>query len=103
MPIFVVLIIISLVLYLFYKVKSVRSHLPMEKKWISGKSSIVLGTFVAFFGINQVFLFQSTITYIIAVIFILMGGISIIGGYTMYKFYLPYAMEEAEQFAQQKG
>ena len=103
MPIFAVLIIISLVFYLFYKVKSIRSHFPMEKKWISGKSSIALGAFVAFFGINQLFLFQSTVTYIVAVVFILIGGISLVGGYKIYKFYLPYAIEEAEQITQQKG
>lgn len=95
MPIFAVIIIISLMFYLFYKVKSIRSHLPMEKKWISGKSSIALGTFVSFFGINQLFLFQTTLTYIVAAVFILIGGISIVSGYKMYKFYLPYAIKEA--------
>ena len=102
MPVFVVIIVICLVFYLFYKIKSIRSHLPMEKKWISGKSSIALGAFVAFFGINQLFLFQSTITYIVAGIFILIGGLSIIGGYKMYRFYLPYAIEEAEHIALEK-
>lgn len=103
MPILAVLIIISLMFYLFYKVKSIRSHLPMEKKWISGKSSISLGAFVAFFGINQLFLFPSTITYIVAAVFILIGAFSVVGGYKMYKFYLPYAIEEAKSIAQQKG
>lgn len=103
MPIFAVLIIMSLVFYLFYKVKSIRSHLPMEKKWISGKSFIALGAFVTFFGINQLFLFQSTIPYIIAIVFILIGTISVVGGYKRYKFYLPYAIEEAAYIEQQKG
>ena len=102
MPIFAVMIIISLMFYLFYKVKSVRSHLPMEKKWISGKSSIALGIFVSFFGINQLFLFQTTMTYIVAAIFILTGGISIVGGYKLYKFYLPYAIKEAEHIPLEK-
>ncbi len=103
MPVLVVLIVVSLVFYLFFKIKSVRTQLPMEKKWISGKSSIALGAFVAFFGINQLFLFQSIVTYIVAAVFILIGGTSLIGGYKMYKFYLPYAIEEAEHVAQQKG
>ena len=102
MLVFVVIIVICLVFYLFYKVKSIRSHLPMEKKWISGKSSIALGAFVLFFGINQLFLFQSTMTYIIAGVFILIGGFSIMGGYKMYKFYLPYAIEEAEHITLEK-
>ena len=84
MPVFVILIVISLAFYLFYKVKSVRTQLPMEKKWISGKSLVALGAFVALFGINQLFLFQSTVTYIIAGIFILIGGTSLLGGYKMF-------------------
>jgi amino acid transporter len=100
MPILVTLIVISLGVYVYYKIKSVRTNLPMEKKWISGKSSIALGTFVAFFGINQLFLFQTTTTYIIAAVFIIVGGFSMWGGYKMYKYYLPHVMEEA---ASQKG
>lgn len=103
MPFLPPFIIISLMFYLFYKVKSVRSHLPMEKKWISGKSLISLGAFVAFFGINQLFLFQSIVTYIVAGVFIIVGAFSLIRGYKLYKFYLPYAIEEAEQLTQQKG
>lgn len=95
MPILVTLIVLSLGVYLFYKIKSVRTRMPMEKKWISGKSSIALGAFVALFGINQLFLFHTTITYIIAAVFIFVGLFSIWGGYKMYKFYLPHAIEEA--------
>lgn len=103
MPVLAVLVIISLMFYLFYKIKYFRSHLPMEKKWISGKSSIALGAFVAFFGVNQLFIFQSTVTYIVAAVFIIIGAVSLVGGYKMYKFYLPYAIEEAESISQQKG
>lgn len=103
MPIFAVLIVVSFSFYLYFKIKSVRSHLQMEKKWISGKSSIALGLFVAFFGINQLFLFQSTTTYIVSSVFILIGAASIFNGYKMYKYYLPFAIDEAEQISQQKG
>ena len=97
MPLLVVLIVISLGLYVYFKIKSVRSRMPMEKKWVSGKSSMALGTFVALFGINQLFLFQTAATYIIAAIFIIVGALSLWGGFKMYKFYLPYAIEEANQ------
>ncbi|WP_110927210.1 YtpI family protein [Bacillus massiliglaciei] len=103
MPVIVTLIIISFSLYVFFKVKSFRTHLPMEKKWIAGKSSIALGAFVLLFGINQLFLFHQTMTYIIAAVFIAVGLLSIYGGYKMYRFYLPYAIEEAEKTAGQKG
>ena len=97
MNILVVMIAISLGLYVYFKIKSVRSRMPMEKKWVSGKSSIALGAFVALFGINQLFLFQTATTYIVAAIFIIVGALSLWGGYKMYKFYLPYAIEEASQ------
>jgi amino acid transporter len=100
-PILVVLIVCSLVFYLFYKIKSIRTSLPMEKKWLTGKSSMAIGLFVASFGINQLFLFQTTITFLVAAIFIIVGLLSIIGGYKMYHYYLPHAIDEAEAVANQ--
>lgn len=96
MPILVTLIIISLALYIYYKIKYFRTKLPMERKWISAKSSIALGMFVALFGLNQLFLYQMTITYIVAAVFMIVGGLSIWGGIRAYKFYLPHAINEAE-------
>lgn len=97
MPIFVLLIVLSFVFYIFYKIKYVRSKRPAERKWLSAKSSIALGLFVALFGINQLFLFQTTITYIVGAIFIVMGSLSVWGGIKAYKFYLPHAAKEAQE------
>jgi amino acid transporter len=97
MPILVICIIISLAFYIFYKIKFVRSKLPFERKWVSAKSSIALGLFVSLFGLNQLFLFHSTVTYIIATLFILIGGLSIWNGWKSYRYFLPLAIEEAEQ------
>jgi succinate-acetate transporter protein len=98
MPIFVLCIVISFSFYIFYKIKFVRSHLPVERKWISSKSSMALGLFVSLFGINQLFLFQSTVTYIVAAIFIMIGGFSIWSGWKSYRYFLPLAIKEAEQY-----
>lgn len=97
MPILVVIIVISFAFYIFYKIKSFRTRRPMEKKWLAGKSSIALGLFVFLFGINQLFLYATTTTYIVAALFILIGGFSIFGGYKMYKHYLPFAIKEAQE------
>ncbi|MFT9600859.1 YtpI family protein [Mesobacillus sp.] len=97
MPIFVLLIVLSFVFYIFYKVKYVRSKRPAERKWLSAKSSIALGLFVALFGINQLFLFQTTVTYIVGAIFIIIGSLSVWGGIKAYKFYLPHAAKEAQE------
>jgi len=97
MPILVLLIVLSFVFYIFYKIKYVRSRKPAERKWLSAKSSIALGLFVALFGLNQLFLFQSTVTYIVGGIFIIIGLMSVWGGIKAYKFYLPHAAKEAEE------
>ena len=97
MPIFVLLIVLSFVFYIFYKIKYVRSRKPAERKWLSAKSSIALGLFVALFGLNQLFLFQTTVTYIVGAIFMLIGSMSVWGGIKAYKFYLPQAVKEAEE------
>lgn len=96
MPVLVILITISLSFYIFYKVKYVRCKRPIERKWLSSKSSVALGLFVALFGVNQLFLDGNTITYIIATLFIVLGGYNILGGIKAYKYYFPLAVEEAK-------
>ncbi|RDI44261.1 YtpI family protein [Falsibacillus pallidus] len=101
MPFLVVIIVLSLSFYIYYKVKYVRSSLPMERKTLSGKSSIALGLFVGLFGVNQLFLYHSTTTYIVAALFIIVGALSIWAGFKSYRFYLPYAIKEMEEVEKQ--
>lgn len=101
MPIFVILIVVLFAFYVFYKIKYVRSNRHVEKKWLSAKSKIALGLFVSLFGINQLFLFHTAVTYLIAAIFIVLGGFSAFTGLKMYKHYLPFAIEEAENLDRQ--
>ncbi|KKB43293.1 YtpI family protein [Bacillus thermotolerans] len=97
MPIFAFIIILSFVFYIFYKVQYVRSRRPMEKKWLSAKSSIALGLFVSVFGLNTLFIQQTIVSYIIAAVFILIGGASVWAGIKAYRHFLPYARREAEE------
>ena len=97
MPVLVILIIFSLAFYIFYKTKYFRTQLPAEKRWISSKSSIALGSFVGLFGLNQLFLYQTTVTYIIAGLFIILGAINIWGGVKAYKYFLPLAAKEVQE------
>ncbi|MEK3890404.1 YtpI family protein [Bacillus sp. FSL K6-3431] len=96
MKILVILIVFSLSFYVYYKIKYVRSKRPMERKMLNGKSSMALGLFVALFGVNQLFLNDTTITYIVASIFILLGGFSAWVGLKAYRYHIPYAIKEAE-------
>ncbi|MFB6467704.1 YtpI family protein [Cytobacillus sp. Hz8] len=97
MPVLVIFIILSFSFYVFYRVKSFRSKHPAEKKWISAKASIALGLFVALFGFNEIFLYQTTLTYFVAAVFVVIGLLSVWGGLKAYKYFLPIAIKEAEE------
>jgi hypothetical protein len=96
MPILVILIIFAIAFYIYFKVKHFRTKLPAEKRWISSKSSIALGSFVALFGLNQLFLYQTTVTYIVAAVFIILGVVNMIAGIKAYKYFLPLARKEVQ-------
>ncbi|GAB6428462.1 MULTISPECIES: YtpI family protein [Bacillus] len=98
MPVLVFCIIVSFMLYLFYKTKYFRTNRPMEKGWLSGKSAMALGSFVLFFGINQFFLELSTARIIVGVLFVLFGSASVFNGFRQYKHFLPLAVKEAEAY-----
>lgn len=101
MPILVILFIFAIVFYIFYKAKYFRTHRPAEKKWISAKANISLGLFIGLFGLNQFFLNQTAVAYIVGTVFIVLGIVNVWGGIKSYKFYLPHAIEEAEQLRKQ--
>lgn len=97
MQILVLLIIFSLAFYVYYKTKFFRTRRPVEKKWLSAKSSIALGLFVFLFGVNTFFIHPSTVSTIVGVVFLLIGAGSIWAGYRAYKHYLPFVIQEAQQ------
>jgi|GEM_PF-193992 len=97
MPVFVILITFSLAFYAYYKIKYFRSNRPIERRWLSAKSSICLGLFILFFAIHQFIINQSTVSLIIGILFLLVGGGSAWAGYRAYKHYLPLVTEEAKK------
>ena len=95
--------IFSIMFYVYYKcVYFFRAKYPAEKKWLSAKSSIALGLFVALFGLNAMINPTSTWAIVVGILFILIGSGSIWAGSKAYKFYLPHAREEAELIRQQQ-
>lgn len=95
MPIFIILIVFSIVFYLFYRVKSFRTNGVATKQWLSSKASIALGLFLIFFAINSFTVYISTVTYIVSAAFIILGVANVVVGYKKYRHYLPFAIEEA--------
>ncbi|WP_066063522.1 YtpI family protein [Neobacillus soli] len=103
MLVLVVLIALLFAFYLFYKTKYFRSNRLVEKKWLSAKSNIALGLFVSLFGINHlIFISESTVSYIVAALFIIYGAVFTWIGFKKYKHYLPFAIEEAKLFNAQE-
>lgn len=94
MLIFVFLIILSIVFYFYYKTKQFRAKLPIRKKWYASTASMFLGSFILFFGINQLTIFQSTVTYIISGIFIILGLALVIFNFKAARHYHKFVAEE---------
>ncbi|PJK17388.1 hypothetical protein CQS04_00455 [Chryseomicrobium excrementi] len=92
--ILVIGIIISIVWYFYFKTKQFRTDLPIRKKWYAAKSGICLGAFVFLFGLNYLFLFPDTITYIVAAVFLVLGGYMAVHNYKASKHYGKFVQEE---------
>ncbi|RLL47874.1 hypothetical protein D8M04_00925 [Oceanobacillus piezotolerans] len=87
MIIFPILIVISIVLYVYYKVAIVKSDDGLTQHYFNAKSRICLGSFVFFFAINQYLFYLTRVSLIIGIIFILLGG------YQMY-----YGLKESKHY-----
>src|SRR5690625_1859149 len=73
MIIFPIVIVISIVLYIYYKVSILRTKDGLTQLYFNAKSRICLGTFIIFFGINQYLYYQSKFALIISLVFLLLG------------------------------
>ncbi|WP_261133248.1 YtpI family protein [Bacillus sp. Marseille-Q3570] len=97
MPVFIIIIVLSISLYIFYKIKEFRVKAPYEKKWTKSKANIALGVFIGIFGLNRLFINESTYDLVIGGVFLVLGLINAFMGYKAYKYFLPLAIEEREQ------
>ncbi len=73
MIIFTILIVLSVVFYIYYKVAILRTDDGLTREYFNAKSRICLGTFISAFAVNQYLLYQSKLTLIIGIIFIILG------------------------------
>ncbi|MBB5172735.1 YtpI family protein [Texcoconibacillus texcoconensis] len=95
--IFTTVIIASLVLFAYYKIKQIRTKQPMSRQWQSTKGNIAVGVFLTAFGLDQIIYRQTTVAYIVGFSFIALGLVNLILGYRLYRYYLPLAAKESEQ------
>ena len=73
MVIFPIVIVISIVLYIYYKVAILRTKDTLSQHYFNAKSRICLGTFILFFGINQYLYYQTKLALFITIIFVVLG------------------------------
>jgi hypothetical protein len=97
MPIFIILIILSFALYVFYKVREVRAKEPFYKRWTGTKAKMALGAFLASFGLNELTAVEGRVQLWVALIFLAYGIVLLVMGYKMYKHFLTLAREEAQK------
>ncbi|HLR75131.1 MAG TPA: YtpI family protein [Virgibacillus sp.] len=81
MLIFALIIVISVVLYIYYKVAILKSTDRLTQEYFNAKSRLCLGSFIIAFGINQYILYQTRLTLFIGIIFIILGGLQLNVGF----------------------
>lgn len=103
MPSLIILIILSLVMFCFYRVRAMKIREPYRKKYTTAKASVGLGAFLLFFGANRLFIRPTAVTAIICGIFILYGLFIILYSFRELKYYLPKVVEEARKTSVNNG
>lgn len=77
MVIFPIVIVTSIVLYIYYKVAILRTKDGLSQHYLNAKSRICLGVFILFFGVNQYLFYQTKLALFIAIIFAILGVLQI--------------------------
>lgn len=73
MLIFALIIVVSVVFYIYNKVAILRSNDRLTQEYYQAKSRISLGSFIIAFGINQYLLYETRFTLWIGIVFLLLG------------------------------
>lgn len=82
-----VLIILSIVFYIYYKVAILKDNDRVTQLYFNAMSRVCLGSFVLFFGINQYLFYQTKLSLFIGIVFVILGGMQISRGIKEAKHY----------------
>lgn len=85
--IFPIIIILSAVLYIYYKVAILKTKDNLKKSYFNAKSRICLGSFVLVYGINQYLFYETRLSLFIGIIFLILGGLQLNRGLKETKHY----------------
>lgn len=72
--------IVSIALYVYYKVAILKSKDILTQKYFNGKSRVCLGIFVLAFAINQYIAYNTTLSLIVGILFTILAAMQIYRG-----------------------
>lgn len=87
MVVFPILIVVSVVLYIYYKVAILRTKDSLTQVYFNAKSRICLGSFIFLFGITQYLYYETRLSLFIGMLFLILGGLQMIRGLKETKHY----------------
>lgn len=85
--IFPIIIVLSIVLYVYYKVAIIKTKDRLTQAYFNAKSRICLGSFVFFFGVNQYIFYLTRLSLFIGIIFLILGAMQMYVGFKQVKHY----------------
>lgn len=91
---FIILIILSLAFFIYFKIKQWRASSEIEAKWQQTRGNIALGTFLISFGLNSLIFPRSAVEIIVGIVFFLLGLANVYFGSQKYKYYTQQLIEE---------
>lgn len=94
--IFVFFIVVSFIVYFYFKTKQFRSQLPIRKKWYKAKANVALGVFIIAFGLNATIIYPTVIGYGVSAVFFIFGIALAINNYKRVRHEGQYVQEEYE-------
>lgn len=87
MIIFPILITLSAVFWIYYKVAILKTRDGLTQRYFNAKSRVCLGSFLIFFAINEYLFYQSQIALWIGLIFLVLGILQLNTGLKEVKHY----------------
>ncbi|GAA0429584.1 YtpI family protein [Lentibacillus halophilus] len=80
MVIFPIIIVLSAVFWIYYKVAILKSGDGLTKEYFNAKSRVCLGSLIFFFGINQYMFYETRLSLFIGIVFLFFGGLHLYVG-----------------------
>ena len=87
MVIFPIIIVLSIVLYVYYKVAILKSNDGLTQAYFNAKSRTCLGSLVFFFGINQYLFYLTQFSLFVGIVLVFLGGYMLYDSFKQIKHY----------------